>query len=133
MHETPPSFIQDLPICCPGCGAYSQTTEPNGPGYYSSTRKQTRKYLAKKRRTAVAAANAAAAEEAQKGEGFDASGIVHGIEQLSESLLPSKPRHDREEEEEEDTYVPREIKQSPPRPVGMLFVVAQFYLCPLEC
>ncbi|KAL5045238.1 hypothetical protein BDW71DRAFT_184534 [Aspergillus fruticulosus] len=34
-----------LPLCCPGCGAYSQTVEPNEPGYYSKTRKQTRKLL----------------------------------------------------------------------------------------
>ncbi|PYH46848.1 uncharacterized protein BP01DRAFT_337306 [Aspergillus saccharolyticus JOP 1030-1] len=32
-----------LPICCPGCGAYAQTVDPNEPGYYSKTRKQTRK------------------------------------------------------------------------------------------
>jgi hypothetical protein len=34
-----------LPLCCPGCGAYSQTVEPNEPGFYSKTRKQTRKLL----------------------------------------------------------------------------------------
>jgi hypothetical protein len=34
-----------LPVCCPGCGAYSQTVEPNEPGYYGKTRKQTRKLL----------------------------------------------------------------------------------------
>ncbi|KAL4811161.1 hypothetical protein BDV18DRAFT_6185 [Aspergillus unguis] len=32
-----------LPTCCPGCGAYAQTVEPNEPGYYGKTRKQTRK------------------------------------------------------------------------------------------
>lgn len=35
-----------LPICCPGCGAYSQTVNPLEPGYYSKTRKETRKRLA---------------------------------------------------------------------------------------
>ncbi|KAL3446570.1 hypothetical protein BJX65DRAFT_278791 [Aspergillus insuetus] len=35
-------FESSLPLCCPGCGAYSQTVEPNEPGYYSKTRKQTR-------------------------------------------------------------------------------------------
>ncbi|EAW06892.1 uncharacterized protein ACLA_085890 [Aspergillus clavatus NRRL 1] len=34
-----------LPVCCPGCGAYAQTVEPNEPGYYGKSRKQTRKLL----------------------------------------------------------------------------------------
>ncbi|RAK89521.1 hypothetical protein BO79DRAFT_227729 [Aspergillus costaricaensis CBS 115574] len=34
-----------LPVCCPGCGAYAQTVEPNEPGFYGKTRKQTRKLL----------------------------------------------------------------------------------------
>ncbi|KAL2853785.1 hypothetical protein BJY01DRAFT_57402 [Aspergillus pseudoustus] len=38
----PDRFESILPLCCPGCGAYSQTVEPNEPGYYSKTRKQTR-------------------------------------------------------------------------------------------
>ena len=38
-----------LPTCCPGCGAFSQTIEPNEPGYYSASRKQTRKLLASKK------------------------------------------------------------------------------------
>jgi hypothetical protein len=29
-----------VPICCPGCGAYSQTVDPNEPGYYGRTRKR---------------------------------------------------------------------------------------------
>lgn len=32
-------------MCCPGCGAYAQTVEPNEPGFYGKTRKQTRKLL----------------------------------------------------------------------------------------
>ncbi|KAL4820686.1 hypothetical protein BDW67DRAFT_153006 [Aspergillus spinulosporus] len=39
-----------LPLCCPGCGAYSQTVEPNEPGFYSKTRKQTRKLLLEARK-----------------------------------------------------------------------------------
>ncbi|CAG8028026.1 unnamed protein product [Penicillium salamii] len=35
-----------LPVCCPGCGAFSQIVEENEPGYYSPSRKQTRKLLA---------------------------------------------------------------------------------------
>lgn len=45
------NLIHVLPTCCPGCGAFSQTIEPNEPGYYSSSRKQTRKLLASKRET----------------------------------------------------------------------------------
>lgn len=40
-----------LPECCPGCGAFSQTIEPNEPGYYSEGRKQIRKLLASKKDT----------------------------------------------------------------------------------
>ncbi|GLI75897.1 mitochondrial ribosome small subunit bioproteinsis protein [Penicillium ochrochloron] len=47
-----------LPICCPGCGAFSQTIEPDEPGYYSASRKQTRKLLASKRE-AIEQSNAA--------------------------------------------------------------------------
>ncbi|KAJ0416175.1 telomere stability and silencing-domain-containing protein [Aspergillus carlsbadensis] len=40
---TPPEdFESSLPLCCPGCGAYSQIVEPNEPGYYNKSRKQTR-------------------------------------------------------------------------------------------
>ncbi|KAJ5814673.1 hypothetical protein N7474_006450 [Penicillium riverlandense] len=35
-----------LPVCCPGCGAFSQTVWPDEPGYYNPSRKQTRKLLA---------------------------------------------------------------------------------------
>ncbi|CAG8023444.1 unnamed protein product [Penicillium olsonii] len=35
-----------LPVCCPGCGAFSQVVEENEPGYYSPSRKQTRKLFA---------------------------------------------------------------------------------------
>ena len=42
-------LIEILPICCPGCGAFAQTVEPNEPGFYSENRKQTRKLLASKK------------------------------------------------------------------------------------
>lgn len=38
-----------LPVCCPGCGAFSQTIEPDEPGYYGASRKQTRKLLASRK------------------------------------------------------------------------------------
>lgn len=41
------SIEELLPVCCPGCGAYSQIVEPNEPGYYGrlGKGKQTRKPL----------------------------------------------------------------------------------------
>ncbi|PLB34548.1 uncharacterized protein BDW47DRAFT_134296 [Aspergillus candidus] len=47
-HENPVTSIEELlPVCCPGCGAYSQIVEPNEPGYYGrlGKGKQTRKPL----------------------------------------------------------------------------------------
>lgn len=29
-----------LPLCCPGCGAYTQTIDPNELGYYSENRRR---------------------------------------------------------------------------------------------
>jgi hypothetical protein len=40
-----------LPVCCPGCGAFSQTVEADEPGYYNTSRKQTRKLLAASKNT----------------------------------------------------------------------------------
>jgi hypothetical protein len=51
-REEPPAEPQvgtladSLPVCCPGCGAFSQTVEENEPGYYGTSRKQIRKLLA---------------------------------------------------------------------------------------
>ncbi|KAH8435040.1 uncharacterized protein LDX57_012669 [Aspergillus melleus] len=39
-----------LPVCCPGCGAYSQTLDPEEAGYYGEARKQTRKFLSEARK-----------------------------------------------------------------------------------
>lgn len=36
-------LVDSLPVCCPGCGAFSQTIEPDEPGYYGKSRKQRRK------------------------------------------------------------------------------------------
>ncbi|KAJ5597450.1 hypothetical protein N7537_007534 [Penicillium hordei] len=40
------TLTDSLPVCCPGCGAFSQTVEANEPGYYGTSRKQIRKLLA---------------------------------------------------------------------------------------
>lgn len=50
QSEAPIQNLTDvLPICCPGCGAFSQTIEPEEPGYYSKSRKSRRKLLASKK------------------------------------------------------------------------------------
>ncbi|KAJ5971934.1 uncharacterized protein N7479_001852 [Penicillium vulpinum] len=43
------SLADSLPLCCPGCGAFSQTVEANEPGYYGTSRKQIRRVLAARR------------------------------------------------------------------------------------
>ena len=44
--DVPATSSYELPLCCPGCGAYSQTIDPNEPGYYDEGRKQVRKHRA---------------------------------------------------------------------------------------
>lgn len=49
----PSRSVEDvLPVCCPGCGAYAQTVEPNEPGYYGKTRKHVRKLISESQRAA---------------------------------------------------------------------------------
>jgi hypothetical protein len=49
----PSKPVEDvLPVCCPGCGAYAQTVEPNEPGYYGKTRKHVRKLISEPQRAA---------------------------------------------------------------------------------
>jgi hypothetical protein len=43
---TAEELAEVLPVCCPGCGAFTQTIEPDEPGYYGGNRKQTRKLIA---------------------------------------------------------------------------------------
>lgn len=43
VATSPGNLKAALPTCCPGCGAYAQTVEPNEPGYYGKTRKQTKR------------------------------------------------------------------------------------------
>ncbi|KAJ5544629.1 hypothetical protein N7461_006933 [Penicillium sp. DV-2018c] len=58
-HSTVALLADYLPVCCPGCGAFSQTVEANEPGYYGTSRKSIRKLLAVKR-DAVESENEAA-------------------------------------------------------------------------
>ena len=39
--------LLDLPISCPGCGAYAQCSAPKEPGFYSSHSKSVKDYLAR--------------------------------------------------------------------------------------
>lgn len=39
-ESTSPVALDALPICCPGCGAYTQTIEPDELGYYSESRRR---------------------------------------------------------------------------------------------
>ncbi|KAL5334751.1 hypothetical protein BJX70DRAFT_349474 [Aspergillus crustosus] len=69
-----------IPICCPGCGAYSQTVEPNEAGYYGKPRKQTRKLLSE-------AQYENSSEEPAREE------AVAVIKQVLEETDAPKPRH----------------------------------------
>jgi genetic interactor of prohibitins 3, mitochondrial len=42
---TKPSTAKELPLQCPGCGAYSQTDDKERPGFYDVARNRTRRYL----------------------------------------------------------------------------------------
>ena len=41
----PAVSILDLPRSCPGCGAFTQNTSPDGPGFYSQNRRSVKTYL----------------------------------------------------------------------------------------
>ncbi|PWY88435.1 hypothetical protein BO70DRAFT_377926 [Aspergillus heteromorphus CBS 117.55] len=55
-----------LPLCCPGCGAFAQTVEPLEPGFYDTTKKQTRKRMAETQQLAERLN-----EESEEGVGLD--------------------------------------------------------------
>lgn len=38
--------LLDLPRCCPGCGAFTQITNPDQAGFYGTTRKAVRAFIA---------------------------------------------------------------------------------------
>lgn len=40
-----PKTFKELPVQCPGCGAYSQTSQPGQPGYFDLGRQSTRAYM----------------------------------------------------------------------------------------
>ncbi|PYH91517.1 hypothetical protein BO71DRAFT_486182 [Aspergillus ellipticus CBS 707.79] len=50
LRYDPKQVKKGLPLCCPGCGAYAQTDAPKEPGYYSRTRKRTKKLMSETQR-----------------------------------------------------------------------------------
>ncbi|KAB8220702.1 hypothetical protein BDV33DRAFT_88992 [Aspergillus novoparasiticus] len=83
-----------LPVCCPGCGAYAQTVEPGEPGYYSKTRKQTRKLLSETEQ-ATGVQDGETGEVADlKTEGEKAAGTIQQlIKESEEEAAAPKPVH----------------------------------------
>ncbi|KAJ5476696.1 hypothetical protein N7475_002425 [Penicillium sp. IBT 31633x] len=81
-------LAESLPVCCPGCGAFSQTVEANEPGYYGTSRKSIRKLLAARKgaiESKLDAANKSSHEE----------GVVAAEQNDSiEGAVPPKPTQD---------------------------------------
>ena len=91
-QEQPPvetqvgTLADSLPLCCPGCGAFSQTVEENEPGYYGTSRKQIRKLLAVRK-------EAVEHENKQKNEAISTEGDDLNSQQNDaiEEAVPPKP------------------------------------------
>ena len=49
--QLPPQHVS-LPLQCPGCGAFTQISDPGHAGYYSSSRKSVKIYLAQRKAAA---------------------------------------------------------------------------------
>ncbi|KAJ5779704.1 hypothetical protein N7457_007424 [Penicillium paradoxum] len=64
-------LADSLPVCCPGCGAFSQTVEANEPGYYGTSRKSIRRLLAA-RKGATESKDEAVKKAASEGESVPA-------------------------------------------------------------
>ena len=73
-----------LPVCCPGCGAFSQTVEPDEPGYYGASRKQNRKLLASRNEAIEASKKGLEAETARPVK----DGLVNEDTQVDEPVVP---------------------------------------------
>jgi ribosome biogenesis GTPase A len=91
-HSQVESLTDVLPVCCPGCGAFSQTVEENEPGYYKPSRKQTRKLLAARK-------GPTGQTDAQRDETiptYDEDGEISNVKQNNfiEEAVPPKPIHD---------------------------------------
>ncbi|KAJ5088829.1 hypothetical protein N7456_012445 [Penicillium angulare] len=90
---SPAEFATALPICCPGCGAFTQTIEPEEPGYYGGGRRQTRKLLARRKNEADKEASEVAVKEALDTDEIplETSSVEDGLS--GEPIVP-KPSQD---------------------------------------
>lgn len=81
-----------LPVCCPGCGAYAQTVEPGEAGYYSKTRKQTRRLLSETEQTSGVQDGETGEVTDLKTEGEKAAGTIQQlIKESEEETAAPKP------------------------------------------
>jgi hypothetical protein len=103
-----------LPICCPGCGAYAQTIDPSEPGYYSKTRKRTRKLLnqAKEALVTELKQSSSSSSEGTANEEKDAVIDTEDKNGSVEGTLDGK-----EENGSRDSTAPK--GGAPPKPAGM--------------
>lgn len=99
-----------LPICCPGCGAYAQTVEPNEPGYYSKSRKQTRKLFAEKQKVTDNGEENKALKEDGEDSVTDGENADDSTEQLGKPDAPTEER---------------QVGTAPPKPTRT-FIFASF-------
>lgn len=78
-----------LPICCPGCGAYAQTIEPDELGYYSEGRR--RKFAAKEQQAPKEGDKDAEITEELKTEGEAAAERIEKVLRDAEEKGYNKP------------------------------------------
>lgn len=78
-----------LPICCPGCGAYAQTIEPDELGYYSEGRR--RKFAAKEQQAPKEGNKGADITEDLKTEGEAAAERIEKVLRDAEEKGYDKP------------------------------------------
>lgn len=91
QSQTPQGDVTSiLPTCCPGCGAFTQTIEPNEPGYYSKSRKHTRRILAS-RKNADEQPTTQAGDEVLSAEGDNREAVAQPTREIEEELTAPKP------------------------------------------
>lgn len=71
------SNLLSLPLQCPGCGAFTQSSTPEHAGYYSASRKSVKTYLAQRRALQ------------QHGHPSEAETFARVLQNTDESLLKS--------------------------------------------
>ncbi|GES61072.1 circularly permuted YqeH GTPase [Aspergillus terreus] len=117
-HIKSPELVESvLPICCPGCGAYAQTVEPNEPGYYSKTRKQTRKLLSETKQVVHGEKNGLDEGNDLKAKGKEAANTIQQVIKESEISAAPKPRHGAALESAAETASQYLEKSRPPAQV----------------